>query len=261
VPYADIIKDNNMIKKFRGMAVCLVFCVSMLYGGTVTWNSSTPGLWGDASNWNPQTVPSAEDSVTFEKNITLSISGITASAGTVTMEPPGLAGNLQLEGTSNSKLEVAGDFIQNNGSLTIRRLNKTTDANIRGSYNAVKGQLTILQKWNAPHLLAVDGSLNAGRKFTFRFALNGAKEFGAVLVKGSTDLGGSNLELYNLDGATCVESRLLLIQNDSPNVLVGTFGNAKFGSTVYTLNGHSYVLTLGDYDSGGVNNDVYLEKK
>ena len=249
------------MKKNKWVAVCLISISPALYGGTAVWSSSVPGLWSDAANWDPKAVPSAEDDVAFEKNVTLSISGAAAKMNNLTIAPPGLAGGLQIENTPNSKLEIGGNLNQNGGSLAIRRANVTTEVNIHGNYNALAGQVLVLQKWRSPHLLVVEGNLNAGRKFTFRFALNGAKEFGAILVKGLTDLGNANLELYNLEGASCTNPRLLLIQNDSSNPLTGTFGNAKFGSANYSLNGHSYILTLGDYDGGGINNDVYLEEK
>jgi hypothetical protein len=247
------------MRVYKLLAAFFVLMGTALYGDTVKWIGTSSGLWTDPSNWDTAAVPAADGNVFFGKNVGLSISGAAVRVSSVEMAPTGLGGQILIANGAGSKLEVTGDLNQNGGVLGVRQVSSTPTVVIGGNYNATKGQLLLLQKVRSVHQLAVDGNLTAGPAFLFKFMLNGSKAFSAILVKGVTDLGGAKLELGTLANATCTESRLLLIQTASAKPLIGTFGDAIFNSTSYELNGQKYTLKLGDYDGGGVANDVYLE--
>jgi hypothetical protein len=230
---------------------------SALMAASVTWTGSMTGAWSTPSNWSSGAVPGNADDAGLYSNVTVSVNGITATVNSITMNPPGLAGNLQIESPAGSVLNVIGDFIQNNGAFTVRQIAAPTPgAVIGGNYSATKGQITLLQRDKALNAATVNGNLTATGNFTFIFKLNGAKEYSVISVGGTTTLGSANLSLD--PNSTSTNDTLLLIQNTSTNALVGTFGNATFGVTTYTLNGADYTLRAVDYDGGGVANDIVL---
>jgi hypothetical protein len=249
------------MKKISSVVAAVLFSGSFVCAEPVTWvGPKEGGDWGNPANWSSGKIPAAGDSVVCDRAGTVSISGTAATAGDLTLSPKTSAGGLNLKNEPGTRLEIAGDLNQTEGCLSIRRFFVTApEAVVHGNYNATKGTLLMLQKSRSVHTLAVGGNLTAASEFGFKFLLNKSSAFSAVLVKGAVNLGSAKLEFGSFDGAACASPRLLLIQSASSLPLTGTFSNAEFGVSRYELNGKTYVLTLGDYDGGGVNNDVYLE--
>lgn len=212
----------------------------------VMWAGVRDGDWSVVENWTGGRVPALSDAVT----ISAKRERITVSAASHARSVELKAGELYIFQRSGSMLTVADDFIQSGGTLHFRTVGNVY---VGGDFRATGGVVKILQGDDSA--LQVAGDLNA-ENVEFNFVWNN-RPVRSIAVDGSVTLKNVMLTMNKYSGADSADN-LPLLHNRSDSVTDGGFNNAEFGETIFTLNEKDWVLTLGDLDDDGHQNDIYL---
>ena len=205
-------------------AIAALFCTSIAMpvaaggGNDIDWIGPDSGLWNDAANWNPMTVPNGAFDV-FIENGTTPIQNINATVDTLTINSSSGLDML------NVGLTIGGGMIDNDGQILIN-LNSGFNAFLDFSSNATltgSGEIFI----NGDNTNdRIQGAVNSVVTQAASHTIRGAGDIDVELINNGTVIADQNgpgdYSLLRLDGGMKTNNNLMTTDNGAVLQFNGT---------------------------------------
>lgn len=237
----QITKTHNLFWKIvlvtAFVALSWILFTNQAHAATKTWtNGNATGIWNDAANWSPASLPTTTDDIVFDTtstaNSAIDTVGLTINSFTINS---GYTGTIST--STNTTLTVTGDMVINSGS----------SATVTHAAGAAK-------LWQVTNF-----TINSGATFTMNlttsadFTVNGDMTIVAgsttnITVNGTTASDFSVLGNYTQNtGTFTVTSGKFNMGDDTSDVFLQTAGSFVLTNDFFLHNGADFTLSGGTF--------------